>query len=306
MRPRWLVSLNSSKDDNISDVKAAILLNLTPQEIYQMKKHIRCYLRAPCPWTAPENLVDNADKTLCLKDEHPLGWMMSASRQGVLFRHLVIPPVAKLYPELFAEPDLETQIRQDQPNGYGRFSQALFVVCREVLVRLIEACAQEMREHSWSVAELLEQEKAIRAQPRNAPSSPISPTKDRKNSTPSTASNDNIPTRGERLDRAVVERKRLYIHNMAPWTRKRNVADFFSNHRVGMITMYVSDADNKSCAADFYSPEQAKHAMEDLDRTPLLGRMVDIELAKSSLRLDVEENETHPLPVKPRVRRRMP
>lgn len=133
----------------VNDVQAAILLNQTPQEIYQMKKHIRCYLRTPCPWIAPGDLFDKEGKTLCSKDERPLGWMMPPGRQGVLFRHLVIPPVAKLYPDLFAEPDLDTQIRQDQPNGYGRFNQAPFVVCREVLVRMVEACAQEMRDYPW-------------------------------------------------------------------------------------------------------------------------------------------------------------
>ncbi|KAG9673657.1 hypothetical protein KCU99_g864, partial [Aureobasidium melanogenum] len=376
--------------DDISDVKAAILLNQTPQEIYQMKKHIRCYLRAPCPWITPGKLVDSAGETLCSKDEHPLGWMMPAGRQGVLFRHLVIPPVAKLYPDLFAEPDLETQILQDRPNGYGRFAQAPFVVCREVLIRMIEACAQEMREHPClrdadtesqhlsprpylkrarldgfeateteeepkpkrqtvkqfgfthvktvvslrpsglpklsksavapsesfkskpavesirrgpsTVAELLEQERAVRAQSRNAPSSPASTTMDRKNSTPSTTSNEHTPTRGEHLDRAIVERRRLYIHNMVPWTKKRNVADFFIGYNVGAITMYVNDAESKSCSADFNTREQAKRAVEDLDRTSLLGRVVDIEIAKSSLRMDEEEKEKHPLPVKPAAR----
>ncbi len=49
-----------------------------------------------------------------------------------------------------------------------------------------------------------------------------------------------------------------------------------------------------------HTREQA--AMEDLDRTPLLGRVVDIEIAKSSLRMDEEEKEKHPLPVKPATR----
>lgn len=74
-----------------------------------------------------------------------------------------------------------------------------------------------------SVAELLEQEKALRAQPRNAPSSPTSPTKDRKNSTPSMTDNQTTPTRGERLDRAVVERRRLHILNIPAKTKKRDV-----------------------------------------------------------------------------------
>jgi hypothetical protein len=85
-------------NDGVSDVQAAILLNQTPQEIHQMKKHIRCYLRAPCPWNSPEDLTTEDGTILCRKDERPLGWMMPVSKQGELFRHLVIPPVAKLYP----------------------------------------------------------------------------------------------------------------------------------------------------------------------------------------------------------------
>jgi hypothetical protein len=136
-------------NDGVSEVQAAILLNQTPQEIHQMKKHIRCYLRAPCPWNTPEDLTTDDGTILCRKNERPLGWMMPASKQGELFRHLIIPPVAKLYPDLFVEPDLETQIRQDQPNTYGRFKYAPFVVCREVLIRLIETCAQDMRAIPW-------------------------------------------------------------------------------------------------------------------------------------------------------------
>lgn len=135
--------------NGISDVQAAILLNLAPQEVHQMKKHIRCYLRAPCPWIAPEDLTTDDGTVLCRKDEHPLGWMMPAGKQGELYRHLVIPPVVKLYPDLFAEPDLDTQIRQDQPNTYGRFMYAPFVVRKEALTRMVESCAQDMRNIPW-------------------------------------------------------------------------------------------------------------------------------------------------------------
>lgn len=135
--------------DGVSDVQAAILLNLAPQEVHQMKKHIRCYLRAPCPWIAPEDLTTDDGTVLCRKDEHPLGWMMPAGKQGELFRHLVLPPVAKLYPDLFVEPDLDTQIRQDQPNPYGRFMYAPFVVRKEVITRMVESCADDMRTTPW-------------------------------------------------------------------------------------------------------------------------------------------------------------
>lgn len=136
-------------NDGISDVQAAILLNQTPQEVHQMKKHIRCYLRAPCPWNTPHDLTTDDGTILCRKDERPLGWMMPANKQGELFRHLVIPPVAKLYPDFFVEPDLDAQIHQDQPNTYGRFNLAPFVVRKEVLIRMIETCAQDMRASPW-------------------------------------------------------------------------------------------------------------------------------------------------------------
>ncbi|KAI4740949.1 hypothetical protein E4T50_08599 [Aureobasidium sp. EXF-12298] len=344
--------------DGITDVQAAILLNQTPQEIHQMKKHIRCYLRAPCPWITPDDLTTDDDTMLCRKDEHPLGWMMPAGKQGELFRHLVIPPVAKLYPDLFVEPDLETQIRQDQANTYGRFQYAPFVVRKEVLTRMIESCAQDMRaipclrdadtesQHQtprpklkrcriegWelnetneqpelkrqlimpfnfahikavatsppadiprvksdlettpstsvkskpisessrrgpsTVAELLEQERAVRAQSR-------------KRSTSSTSSVI-TPSRGERADREIVEKRRLWISNMPSWTRKRDVADFFIGHNIGLITQPEKFMGSSSCFASFYTHEQAKRAMEAMDGLPLLGREIEIEYAKEPI-----------------------
>lgn len=60
-----------------------------------------------------------------------------------------------------------------------------------------------------TVAELLEQERAVRARVR-------------RNSTSSSTSVD-TPTRGERVDREIVEKRRLLIRNMQSWTRKRDV-----------------------------------------------------------------------------------
>lgn len=81
-------------------------------------------------------------------------------------------------------------------------------------------------------------------------------------------------------------------------------ADFFAGYFVGAITMCVRDIDSKSksCFADFSTHEQAKRAMEDLDRTPLLGRMVDIKTAQPSTPVDEKEKDTHPLPVKSAAR----
>lgn len=176
-----------------------------------------------------------------------------------------------------------------------------------------------------TVAELLEQERAARSQMRNAPSSAISPAKDRKDSMTSTTLNLGILSRSERADRTIVEGKRLHIRNVVTRASKRDVvrtqysfwpackhaiynignmltlyqADFFAGYFVGAITMCVRDTDkSKSCFADFSTHEQAKRAMEDLNRTPLLGRMVDIEIAQPFAFVDEKEKDKHPLPVK--------
>ncbi|KAI4850412.1 hypothetical protein E4T45_05507 [Aureobasidium sp. EXF-8846] len=319
-----------------------------------MKKHIRCYLRAPCPWNTPHDLTTDDGTILCRKDERPLGWMMPANKQGELFRHLVIPPIAKLYPDLFVEPDLDAQIHQDQPNTYGRFNFAPFVVRKEVLIRMIEICAHDMRASPClrdadteaesltlqlkrqlikpfdfahikavatppppaglpkvkpdlevapsdsdkrksvseiirrgpsTVAELLEQERAVRARVR-------------RNSTSSSTSVD-TPTRGERVDREIVEKRRLLIRNMQSWTRKRDVAHFFAGYYVGAITAPVKFKGASYCFVNFGTREQAQRAMEAMDGLPMLGREVEIELAQANS--SVYEENQHPSPVKSMV-----
>lgn len=79
-------------------------------------------------------------------------------------------------------------------------------------------------------------------------------------------------------------------------------ADFFIGYNLGAIIMCMRGADSKSCFADFNTHEQAKRAMEDLNRTSLLGRIVDIEIAQPSTPVDEKENDKHPLPVKSAAR----
>ncbi|KAI5265610.1 hypothetical protein E4T47_08514 [Aureobasidium subglaciale] len=135
-------------EKGITDAQVGILLNQTPQEVHQLKKQIRFCLRAPCAWATSQDHVDSDGTILCPGDKQPPGWMMPAGRQGELFRHLVIPSIAKQHPDLFVQPDLATQIKDVQLNNYGRFAHTPFVIRREVLTRLIESCAQDMRTHS--------------------------------------------------------------------------------------------------------------------------------------------------------------
>jgi hypothetical protein len=72
-----------------------------------------------------------------------------------------------------------------------------------------KSVSEIIRRGPSTVAELLEQERAVRARVR-------------RNSTSSSTSVD-MPTRGERVDREIVEKRRLLIRNMQSWTRKRDV-----------------------------------------------------------------------------------
>jgi hypothetical protein len=72
-----------------------------------------------------------------------------------------------------------------------------------------KSVSESIRRGPSTVAELLEQERAVRARAR-------------RNSTSSSTS-VNTPTRGERVDRAIVEKRRLLIRNMPSWTMKRDV-----------------------------------------------------------------------------------
>ncbi|KEQ90850.1 hypothetical protein AUEXF2481DRAFT_529183 [Aureobasidium subglaciale EXF-2481] len=134
-------------EKGITDVQVGILLNQTPQEVQQLKKQIRFCLRAPCPWSTSQDLVDSDGTTLSPKEKQPPGWITPAGRQGELFRHLVMSSIAEQYAGLFVEPDITTQIKEVQLNVYGRFTHTPFVIRREVLTRLIESCAQAMRTH---------------------------------------------------------------------------------------------------------------------------------------------------------------
>jgi hypothetical protein len=69
--------------------------------------------------------------------------------------------------------------------------------------------SESIRRDPSTVAELLEEERAVRARAR-------------KTSSSSSTSVD-TPTRGERVDREIVEKRRLLIRNMPSWTRKRDV-----------------------------------------------------------------------------------
>jgi hypothetical protein len=72
-----------------------------------------------------------------------------------------------------------------------------------------KSVSESIRRGPSTVAELLEQERAVRARIR-------------KRSTSSSTSVE-TPTRGERVDREIVQKRRLLIRNMPGWTLKRDV-----------------------------------------------------------------------------------
>lgn len=164
--------------------------------------------------------------------------------------------------------------------------------------------SESIRRGPSTVAELLEQERAVRAQSR-------------RHSTSSTSS-VRTPTRSGRPDRAITEKRRLWISKMPDWTKKRNVvrtqllrsyismfivtrqglvahlvlytalanhvstpqADFFAGFYVGTITQPERFMGYSSCYADFNTHQQAQRALDAMDGMPLLGCEVEIEFAQ--------------------------
>ncbi|KAI5202540.1 hypothetical protein E4T39_04693 [Aureobasidium subglaciale] len=411
-------------ETGLTDVQTGILLNQTPQEVHQLKKQVRFCLRAPCAWATSQGLIDSDGTTLCLKDEQPPGWMMPAGRQGELFRHLVVSSITKQYPNLFMESDLATQIKEVQLNNYGRFAHTPFVIRREVLTRLIESCAQDMRTHPClrdvetesqhispppklkrcrlegiefgeasempdpkrrmthplgfatvktiatpppaifnvtksepvvtptkksvvdhvksfnpssdshrsmsTLSELLEEERAVMdktqmnqpaASPASIGTTPRRIIDNSSNSSTSSATSDDrsaadvmryrksltarvtaesqasprsgrfrehdrAPYPDERASTAVAEGRRLRIGNIPEGTKKYHVDDFFGGFNAGVISISEKPGGKNFAFADFTTRDQAKRALKALDRKPLRGVLVDIDIANPTKRVE--------------------
>ncbi|KAG9699238.1 hypothetical protein KCU95_g1942, partial [Aureobasidium melanogenum] len=149
--PTWLEFYLT---DGMCDCAVAILLNLTPNEVQELKSCIRHHLRSR---TVTIPLADiyypkfgppAARKRLCQKGGLQLGWHLSPSKTSALVRSPVAFAVSLEFPHLFKEPaSLEEYRREWIPNADKCFNIVPHHFRRDILARLIEICADEMKQN---------------------------------------------------------------------------------------------------------------------------------------------------------------
>ncbi|CAD0097112.1 unnamed protein product [Aureobasidium mustum] len=137
------------------DPYVGILLNLTSDEVQELKSCIRHHLRSPTvvdstfdiyhPALAPT--APTYRELLCRGGAARLGWHLSPSKETTLIRSTVAFAVSLDFPHLFKEPaSLEEYRREWVPNAFECYSIVPHQFRRDILARLIDICAEDMKE----------------------------------------------------------------------------------------------------------------------------------------------------------------
>ncbi|KAG9952376.1 hypothetical protein KCU85_g2170, partial [Aureobasidium melanogenum] len=136
------------------DYAVAILLNLTPGEVQELKSYIRHHLRSR---TVTLPLSDiyypafgslAARERLCQKGGLQLGWHLSPSKASALVRSPVAFAVSLEFPHLFKEPaSSEAYHREWIPNADDCFNIVPHHFRCNILARLVDICADEMKQN---------------------------------------------------------------------------------------------------------------------------------------------------------------
>lgn len=140
--------------DDMPDHIVAILLDLNSDEVQELKSCIRHHLRTPAvtsstfdvyyPSTGPTTL--GSRELLCQRGTPQLGWHLSPSKATTLVRSAVVFAVSLDLPHLFKEPaTLEEYRREWTPNSYNCYATVPHQFRRDILSRLIDICAEEMK-----------------------------------------------------------------------------------------------------------------------------------------------------------------
>ncbi|KAI4723349.1 hypothetical protein E4T48_00478 [Aureobasidium sp. EXF-10727] len=136
--------------DEMPDYIVGILLNLNFDEVEELKSCIRHELRFPAvtvstfdvyyPLTGPNR------ELLCKKGAPQLGWHLFPAKSTTLIRSPIVLAVALEFPDLFKEPSSsEDYLKEWTPNQYGCYSVVPHHFRRDVLARLVDICAEDMK-----------------------------------------------------------------------------------------------------------------------------------------------------------------
>ncbi|KAG9657045.1 hypothetical protein KCU95_g3650, partial [Aureobasidium melanogenum] len=140
--------------DEMPDHFVGILLNLNSDEVQELKSCIRHHLRFRAvadssydvyyPATGPLPL--GSRELLCRRGTPQLGWHLSPSKTTTLVRSVVALAVSLDFPHLFKEPaSLEESRREWTPNSFNCYSVVPYQFRRDILARLIDICAEDMK-----------------------------------------------------------------------------------------------------------------------------------------------------------------
>lgn len=140
------------RQDEMPDCAVGILLNLDKYEVVELKSCIRHELRFSAVASPAVDIyypaTEAVRKLLCQKGAPRLGWHLSPSKTTTLIRSAVVFAVSLEFPHLFKEPaSLEEYRREWTPNAYSCFTVVPHHFRREVLVRLVDICADEMKQN---------------------------------------------------------------------------------------------------------------------------------------------------------------
>ncbi|KAG9852237.1 hypothetical protein KCU78_g1660, partial [Aureobasidium melanogenum] len=140
--------------DEMPDYAVAILLNLNSDEVQGLKSCIRHHLRSrtvtipSCDIYYPAVGPPAARELLCQKGGPQLGWHLSPSKTTTLVRSAVVFAVSLEFPHLFKEPaSLAEYGKEWIPNAYNCFTIVPHQFRRDILTRLVDICAEEMKQN---------------------------------------------------------------------------------------------------------------------------------------------------------------
>ncbi|KAH0365164.1 hypothetical protein KCU65_g6343, partial [Aureobasidium melanogenum] len=147
----WEIYLQDEMPDHI----VGILLNLDSDEVQETKSCIRHHLRLPAVIINKSDIYYPADgplparELLCKQGAPQLGWHLPTSKAATIVRSPVAFAVSLEFPHLFKEPaSLREFLGEWVPNAYRCYPVVPCHFRRQILARLIETCAEEMKPQS--------------------------------------------------------------------------------------------------------------------------------------------------------------
>jgi hypothetical protein len=142
----------------MSDHDVGILLGLDPTHVERLKHGIRSALRRPILrrlvggdlYYRPDALSTDEHELLCKSGDVPLGWHPPSTPMGTRLRSHIASEFVRRLPQFFGEPltyhDFREEWKADESGYYTAIPHSFR---RNLLVRLIDICAEDMRKHKY-------------------------------------------------------------------------------------------------------------------------------------------------------------